>query len=238
VRAIGLVGGLSWESTAVYYQLLNERVRDRQGAYRQPVVILHSLDFAEIVPLQQAGDWTAAGAALAAAARGVVAGGAGVVGICANTMHLVAADVAAVLPPDVELVSVIDATADVCRAKGFSTVGLLGTAYTMEAPFYADGLRAHGLAVLTPAHDDRAEAHRIVYDELVRGVVSEVSRRAYVEIVERLISSGCDAVLLACTELGMLRLSELTDVPVVDTTEVHVDALLAASRRMVGNGAV
>ena len=238
MRAIGLVGGLSWESTAVYYRLLNERVRDRGGAYRQPVVILHSVDFAEIVPLQQAGDWAAAGAALALAARGVVAGGAEVVGICANTMHLVASDVAAALPPGVAFVSVIDATADVCRDRGFLTVGLLGTAYTMEAPFYADGLRAHGLTVLTPDGDDRAEAHRIVYDELVRGVVSEVSRRVYVEIVERLISSGCDAVLLACTELGMLRLSELTEAPLIDTTEVHVDALLAASRRMVGNGAV
>ncbi len=229
MRAIGLIGGLSWESTAVYYRLLNERFRDRAGPYRQPVVILHSVDFAEIVPLQQAGDWAAAGEAMAVAAEGVVAGGAAVVGICANTMHLVADDVEAALPAGVTLVNVIDAAAAACRAAGFSVVGLLGTAYTMEAPFYADGLRAHGLEVRLPDESGRAEVHRVVYEELVRGVVLEASRKAYVRIIAELSDAGCDAVVLACTEFGLLGLSELTSVPLLDSTEVHVDALLAAA---------
>lgn len=229
MRVIGLVGGLSWESTAVYYRLLNERTRDALGPYHQPVVLVHSVDFSEVVPLQQAGDWPAAGAILAAAARGLVAAGAGVVGIGANTMHIVAADVAAALPPGVPLVSLIDATAQRCLEQGFTSVGLLGTAYTMEAPFYAAGLRAHGLEVLTPGAEDRAEVHRVVYEELVRGEVVEGSRHAFARVIGRLRSRGCTAVLLACTEFGLLELAELTDVPLVDTTSVHVDALLAAA---------
>lgn len=231
MRRVGLIGGMSWESTAEYYRLLNERTRERLGPYHQPVVVLHSVDFAELVPLQQAGDWDAAGAMLADAARGLVAAGAGVVGICANTMHLVAPAVRAVLPADVPLVSVIDATADLCRANGFRTVGLLGTAYTMENPFYADGLRGHGLDVLTPDAVQRAEVHRVVYEELVRGEVAEASRESHRVVVESLHERGADAVLLACTEQAMLQLDVLTAVPLVDTTEVHVDALLSAATR-------
>ena len=235
MRVIGLVGGLSWESTAVYYRLLNERTRDALGPYHQPVVIVHSVDFSEVVPLQQAGDWPATGAILAAAARGLVAAGAGVVGIGANTMHIVAGDVAAALPPGVPLVNLIDATARRCLAEGFTSVGLLGTAYTMEAPFYADGLRAHGLEVRTPDSADRAEVHRVVYEELVRGVVADGSRTTFARVIGDLAERGCQAVLLACTEFGLLGLEDLTDVPLVDTTEVHVDALLAEARRVPGN---
>ncbi len=169
MRTIGIVGGMSWESTAVYYRLLNERTREALGPYHQPVVLIHSVDFAALVPLQQTGDWEAAGAVLADAARGLVAAGAGVIGIGANTMHIVAAAVVDALPPEVELVNLVDATAERCQAHGFRTVGLLGTAYTMEAPFYADGLRAHGLEVVTPDVEQRAEVHRVVYEELVRG---------------------------------------------------------------------
>ncbi len=230
MRVIGLIGGLSWESTAVYYRLLNERVREAGEDYRQPEVILYSLDFAEIVPLQQRGDWTAAGSVLAAAGTRLVAAGAEVLGICANTMHLVASEVGAALPASARLVSVIDATAAVCLRGGFTRVGLLGTAYTMEHPFYAEGLRAQGLEVRTPNEVDRAEAHRIVYDELVRGVVSEGARQSYAQIVDRLAHEGCQAVLLACTELGMLRLDGLVSLPLVDTTVVHVEALLEAAQ--------
>ncbi len=232
MRAIGIIGGMSWESTALYYRLLNERVRDRDlsDAFRQPVVLLHSIDFAEMVPLQRSGDWEAAGAVLAAAAQGLVASGAAVIGIAANTMHIVAQAVAAVLPEDVALVHLVDATAEVCIAGGFKGVGLLGTAYTMEAPFYSDGLRAHGLEVSTPSPEDRAEVHRIVYDELVRGAVAEASRQTFARVIADLAAAGCEAVLLACTEFGLLDLAELTDLPLVDTTEVHVGALLAAAR--------
>lgn len=230
MRTIGLVGGLSWESTAVYYRLLNERVRDRSDVpFRQPVVILHSVDFAEIVAMQQSGEWEAAGEAMADAARSVAAAGAEVVGICANTMHLVADAVAAALPLGVELVSVIDATAEACRVAGLPRVGLLGTAYTMEHPFYADRLRAHGLEVRAPDAEQRAEAHRVVYDELVQGLVTERSRRWYADLVDSMAADGCSGVLLACTELGMLELGELTSVAMLDTTEVHVDALLRAA---------
>jgi aspartate racemase len=220
---------MSWESTAEYYRLLNEQTRDRLGPYHQPVVLLHSVDFAQLVPLQQAGDRDAAGALVVDAAAGLVAAGAGVVGICANTMHLVAPAVRAALPADVDLVSVIDATADRCRANDFGSVGLLGTAYTMEHPFYADGLRAHGLEVIIPDAGDRAEVHRVVYEELVRGDVVDSSRQRYRVVVEALRGRGADAVLLACTEQAMLGLDELTEVPLVDTTEVHVDALLEAA---------
>ncbi len=230
MRTIGLVGGLSWESTAVYYRLLNERVRDgSEVPFRQPVLLVHSLDFAEIVSMQQSGHWEAAGEAMAEAALALVRGGAEVIGICANTMHLVAGAVEQVLPSGTELVSVIDATAEAFRSADLPSVGLLGTAYTMELPFYADGLRARGLEVRTPTKPDRAEAHRIVYSELVRGVVSQESRRWYADLVGRMSAGGAAGMALACTELGMLRLDELTDIPLIDTTSVHVEALLRAA---------
>jgi aspartate racemase len=230
VRTIGLLGGTSWESTAVYYALLNRGTAARLGPRRQPPLVLHSVDFAEVADAQARGDWAALGEQYAAATRHLVDAGAQVLGICANTMHLVADDVRAAMG-DAALVHVVDVSAAAARREGASSVALLGTAYTMEHPFYADGLRAHGLEVVVPEADERAELQRIVYDELTQGVVTEASREALLGMVASCAARGADVALLACTELQML--AEPGDpqaaVPLVDTTREHVDALLEAA---------
>jgi aspartate racemase len=224
MRTIGLVGGMSWESTAVYYRLLNEGARDRLGGLHSAPLVLASVDFAEVADLQRAGRWDDAGALLAAAAKSVVAAGAELLAICTNTMHLVADRVAGAV--DVPLVNLVDVTAQECLRRGARTVGLLGTAYTMEAPFYRDRLRSCGLDVLVPADEDRAIVHRVIFDELCRGVVDETSRAAYGAVVERLARRGAAAVVLGCTEIRLLLDAASSDVPLVDTTEVHCAALL------------
>ena len=229
MRTLGLLGGTSWESTAVYYTLLNRGVADRLGPLHQPRLLLHSVDFAEVAALQSEGRWDVLAEQYAEAARGLVASGAEVLGICANTMHLVAPDVVAAAG-DARLVHVVDATADGARRVGARTVALLGTAYTMEKPFYADALRDAGLEVVVPEAADRAELQRIVYEELTRGIVRVESRQALLEIVARCADRGADAALLACTEFQMLAEPGDPDaaVPLVDTTREHCRALLDA----------
>ena len=230
MRTLGLLGGTSWESTAVYYALLNRGAAERLGPLRQPPMVLHSVDFAEVAALQSAGRWDELAASYAHATRQLVAAGAQVIGILANTMHLVADDVAAAAG-DAELVHIVDATAEGARNLGASTVALLGTAYTMEKPFYADGLRARGLGVVVPAAEDRATLQRIVYEELTRGVVLPESREALLAIVARCADAGAQAALLACTEFQMLAEpgDVMAAVPLVDTTSEHVRALLDAA---------
>ena len=229
MRTLGLLGGTSWESTAVYYALLNRGVADRLGPLHQPRLLLHSVDFAEVAALQSEGRWDVLAERYAEATRGLVASGAEVLGICANTMHLVAPDVVAAAG-DARLVHVVDATAEGARREGARTVALLGTAYTMEKPFYADALRDSGLEVVIPEQADRAELQRIVYEELTRGVVRVESRQTLLEIVRRCADRGADVALLACTEFQMLAEPGDSDaaVPLVDTTREHCRALLDA----------
>ncbi|MFJ9808750.1 aspartate/glutamate racemase family protein [Streptomyces sp. NPDC101158] len=227
MKVIGLIGGMSWESTAVYYRLLNEGVRDRLGGLHSAKCLVYSVDFADIERLQAAGRWDEAGEVLAAAARSLEAAGAELLLICTNTMHKVADRVSAAV--DVPLLHLADATATAVRGAGLSRVGLLGTAFTMEQDFYRDRLAAHGLDVLVPHADDRALVHRVIYDELCLGVIREESRTAYRAVIDRLVASGAEGVILGCTEIELLVAPEHSPVPVFATTRLHAEAAVAAS---------
>lgn len=227
MKTIGLIGGMSWESSAEYYRLLNELVRERLGGLHSARCVLHSVDFAEIEEFQRAGEWERAGDVLAAAAKGLEAAGADLVLICTNTMHKVADQVASAV--SVPLLHLGDATAEAVRARGVRRVGLLGTAFTMEQDFYRDRLRAHGLDVLTPDADDRALVHRVIYEELCLGVVREESRAAYQDVIARLVADGADGVILGCTEIELLIRQEHSPVPVFPTTLLHAEAAVSAA---------
>ncbi len=225
MKLIGMLGGMSWESTAEYYRLANELTRQRSGGLHSARCLLHSVDFAEVEQMQAEGRWPDAGALLAEAARGLEAGGAQLLLICTNTMHKVADEVQAAVT--IPLVHLGDATANAVRAGGVTTVGLLATAYTMEQDFYRARLESHGLEVLVPDESDRAEVHRIIYEELCLGVVRERSRRTYVEVIERLVAAGAQGVILGCTEIELLIGAADSPAPVFPTTRIHVEAALA-----------
>jgi aspartate racemase len=220
---------MSWESSAEYYRMANELVRDRLGGLHSARLVLLSVDFADVEALQVAGRWEEAGALLADAASRVEAAGADLLVLCTNTMHRVADQVAAAV--DIPLVHLADATADAVRRAGLDAVGLLGTAFTMEQAFYRDRLAAHGLTVLVPGDADRATVHRVIYDELCLGVVSEQSRAAYVAVIERLAAAGAQGVILGCTEIELLIGSQDSPVPVFPTTWVHVQAAVDLAMR-------
>ena len=222
MRKIGLLGGMSWESTALYYRLLNEDVRARLGGFHSARLVMASVDFAGIEALPVAGDWDAAGDALAQEARSVEAAGAECLVLCTNTMHTVADAIAAAV--DIPLIHLADVTADAVRGAGVGRVALLGTRFTMEQPFYVDRLRSHGLDVLVPEGDDLALVHEVIYDELVLGVVRDESRAAYVDVVRRLVERGAGGVVLGCTEIELLIGPDDVDVPVFATTALHARA--------------
>ncbi|WP_405598563.1 aspartate/glutamate racemase family protein [Streptomyces sp. NBC_01410] len=227
MKTIGLIGGMSWESSAEYYRLLNELVRERLGGLHSAKCVLHSVDFAGIEELQVAGDWERAGEILADAARGLEAAGADLLLICTNTMHKVAGQVEAAV--SVPLLHLADATADAVRAQGITRVGLLGTAFTMEQDFYRDRLAGHGLDVLTPDAGGRALVHRVIYEELCLGVVREESRAAYQDVVAELVAAGAEGVVLGCTEIELLIGEKDSPVPVFPTTRLHVEAAVDAA---------
>jgi aspartate racemase len=222
VRRIGLIGGMSWESSAEYYRLLNERVRERLGGLHSAECLMLSVDFAEVEQLQVSGRWDEAGQLLAAAARDLEAGGAELLLLCTNTMHKVADAVASAVA--VPVLHIADTTAEAVRSAGIREVGLLGTAFTMEQPFYHDRLGSHGLSVWVPSAEDRALVHRVIYEELCVGVVSETSRAAYQEVIGRLADRGAEGIILGCTEIELLIGQEHSPVPVFPTTRIHADA--------------
>lgn len=226
---------MSWESTAEYYRLLNELTRTRLGGLHSAKCVLYSVDFAEIERLQVAGDWAAAGEVLAAAARSLRAAGADLLLICTNTMHKVADQVMAAV--DIPLLHLADATAEAVRGAGLRRVGLLGTAFTMEQTFYRDRLAGHGLEVLVPEPDDRALVHRVIYEELCLGVVRAESRAAYTEVINRLVASGAEGVVLGCTEIELLIGQEDSPVPVFATTRLHAEAAVTAALAPEGSAA-
>ena len=222
-RVIGLLGGMSWESSAQYYRLINEGVRDRLGGLHSARCLMWSLDFAEIAELQHAGRWTEATALLIEGARRLERGGADFLVICTNTMHRKAEEVQASV--DLPLLHIADPTAERIRASGFSRVGLLGTTFTMEQDFYKGRLASrHGLEVLVPDPADRAEVHRVIYDELVKGRVVEASRLAYRQVIDRLVQRGAQAIIMGCTEIMLLVKPDDSAVPVFDTTALHAKA--------------
>jgi len=219
---IGMVGGMSWESTAEYYRLLNQLIRQRLGGLHSAPCVLVSVDFAEIEQLQATGAWDQAAAVLAKAARQVQAGGADLLLLCTNTMHKVADQVQAAV--DIPLLHLADTTADAVLAAGLETVGLLGTAFTMEQAFYRDRLAAHGLSVLVPDRQDRVAVHAIIYDELCQGIVLDSSRDRYREVIARLTAAGAQGVILGCTEIELLVTQADSSVPVFPTTRLHAEA--------------
>jgi aspartate racemase len=231
-KVIGLIGGLSWESSAEYYRIINERARDRLGGLRSARCLMWSFDFGEVEALQHAGRWDEAAALLVEAARRLERGGADFVVICSNTMHRAADRVQAAI--GLPLLHIADPTAERVRAAGLRRVGLLGTAFTMEQEFYKGRLAGrHGLAVLVPGGEDRATVHRVIYEELVRGRVEPASRRAYREAIARLVERGAEAVILGCTEIMLLVRPEDSPVPLFDTTAIHAEA--AVERALSGS---
>jgi aspartate racemase len=231
VLTIGLLGGMSWESSAEYYRLANELVRERLGGLHSARCLLYSVDFADIEALQAQGRWDDAAAVLAEAARALERAGADLLLLCTNTMHKVADPVQAAV--GIPLLHLADTAAAAVRAAGVDTVGLLGTAFTMEQPFYRDRLAGSGLTVVVPETDDRALVHRVIYEELCLGVVSETSRQAYREVIQRLVARGATGVLLACTEIELLVAPDDSPVPVFPTTRLHVQAAVDAALRGV-----
>ncbi len=219
-RTVGLIGGMSWASTATYYRLINEDVAARLGGLHSARLLIHSFDFHDIEALQQAGDWDAAGEALAQAGLGLRRAGAEALVICANTMHKVAAAVEAA--SGLPVLHVADATAQAVLATPARRVGLLGTRYTMEQAFIRDRLTANGLEVIIPADDERILVNRVIYDELCQGQVMDASREAYDRIIAALVGRGAEAIILGCTELGLLV--EAAPVPLFDTTVLHARA--------------
>ena len=222
MKTIGLIGGMSWESTASYYRLINQDVKKRLGGLHSASLLLHSVDFAGIEQLQRAGDWDAAGVQLARAACGLQAAGAGALLICANTMHIVApAIVSAVQIP---LLNVVDVTAAAVRQAGVRRVGLLGTRFTMEQPFYVGRLQQQGLDVLLPNADDRAMVHRVIYEELCHGQLLANSRDDYRRVMAALVAQGAEGIILGCTEIALLVDASDATVPLFDTTMLHARA--------------
>jgi aspartate racemase len=222
VKRIGLLGGMSWESTAEYYRFVNEAVRDRLGGLHSADCLLRSVDFAEIEELQRTARWGEAGELLAREACALVAAGAELVVLCTNTMHKVADAITAAI--DVPFIHIADATAAAVRETDVSTVGLLATAYTMEQDFYVGRLRdLHGLEVLVPGEDDRRIVHEVIYNELCVGVVKKNSRQQYRRIMQDLAERGAQAILLGCTEIELLVGPEDAPVPVFDTTRLHAE---------------
>jgi len=227
MRTIGLIGGMSWHSTATYYRLVNEEIQRRLGGHHSAELVLWSVDFAEIERLQVEDRWDDAGEILADAARALERAGAEVFALCTNTMHKVADAVTAAV--DLPFVHLADVTADAVRAGGIERVALLGTAFTMEQPFYRERLASHGLDVLVPEADDRAEVHRVIFEELVHGVVDDGSRRRYQDVIGRLVESGADGVILGCTEIELLVGPDDCPVPSFATTTLHAHALVDAA---------
>lgn len=219
MKTIGLIGGMSWESSLLYYRLINQGIRQRLGGLHSAELLMHSVDFAPVENLQHCGDWEGASEILIDAARRLQAGGADFFLIATNTMHQVAPAVSAAV--DIPLLHIADATAQVLTSNEVRRVGLLGTAFTMELDFYRERIERHGIEVVVPELHDRQMVHDIIYQELCLGKVDDDSREVYLAIVDRLREQHIDGVILGCTEIGLLLDSRHTDIPLYDTTEIH-----------------
>lgn len=229
MRTIGLLGGMSWESSIEYERLINEEVRRRLGGLHSADLIVRSYDFAAIEELQAANDWGAAGELLAGDARALESAGAELIVLCTNTMHLVAETIEGAV--DVPFLHLADATGKAVKAADISEVALLGTRYTMEKAFYRERLELHGLSVVVPGDDARGEIHRVIYEELVRGEIRDESRTFYLRTIDELRARGAQGVIAGCTEIELLVGPDDVDCPYFPTTRLHalaaVDAALA-----------
>ena len=222
MKTIGLIGGMSWESTAVYYRRINESVRALRGGLHSAEIALRSLDFNRVVELQKAGRWEDAGTLLGEAGAGLARGGAACVLICTNTMHLVSEPVARL--SGVQLIDIIDETAAALKADGRQRPLLLATRYTMEHGFYAERMARHGIEVVVPDCDARGDVHNIIFDELCQGLIADRSRERYLDIIEKSQALGVDSVILGCTEISLLVDPDALPLPGYDSTAIHAEA--------------
>ncbi|MBS7562749.1 aspartate/glutamate racemase family protein [Pseudomonas protegens] len=222
MRTIGLIGGMSWESSAEYYRLINQQVRDQLGPLRSARLLMYSVDFGPVEQAQHAGRWDEAARILIDAAQRLQDGGAECLVLCTNTMHKVAEQIQAATA--VPFLHIADPTAQAALAAGTLNVGLLGTAFTMEQEFLKSRLSQQGLNVLVPDAQERQAVHRIIYEELCVGVISDASRRVYQQVIESLRARGAQAIILGCTEIGLLLKPEHSPLPLLDTTELHARA--------------
>lgn len=222
MRTIGLIGGMSWESSAEYYRLINQQVRDQLGPLRSARLLMYSVDFGPVEQAQHAGRWDEAARILIDAAQRLQDGGAECLVLCTNTMHKVAEQIQAATA--VPFLHIADPTAQAALAAGTLDVGLLGTAFTMEQEFLKSRLSQQGLNVLVPDAQERQAVHRIIYEELCVGVISDASRRVYQQVIESLRARGAQAIILGCTEIGLLLKPEHSPLPLLDTTELHARA--------------
>lgn len=221
MKTIGLIGGMSWESTVTYYQLINETVKQQLGGLHSAKILMYSVDFAEIEEYQAQGKWAESAEVLAQAAVNLETAGADFLLICTNTMHKVAPQVQSRV--SIPLIHIAEATADALKAKGITTVGLLGTKYTMTQDFYKQKLIDAGISVVIPDEAGVELVNHVIYDELCLGIVKEESRQSYTAIIEQLRSRGAQGVILGCTEIGLLISQADTSLPVFDTTRIHAE---------------
>jgi aspartate racemase len=226
MKTIGLIGGMSWESSIEYYRIINEVTKARLGGLHSAPSVMVSVDFAAIEVMQRQGAWQEAAEAMIAAAQAVERGGADFVVLCTNTMHKAADDIQAHI--DIPFLHIADATAQTVRQCGLRRVGLLGTRFTMEEDFYKRRLvESYGLDVIVPGHDERDIVHRVIYDELCAGEIRLASKLRYISIIERLVTAGAEGVILGCTEIGLLVSQDDSPVPLFDTTRIHAEAAVA-----------
>ena len=220
MKIIGLIGGMSWESTVTYYRQINETIKERLGGLHSAKIVLYSVDFHDIERLQRSSDWAASGEILAQTACALEAAGADFIVLCTNTMHKVAASIESAVR--IPLLHIADATGDAVRQRGLTKIGLLGTCFTMEQAFYRDRLRErHGLEVLVPNQADRDVVHRIIYEELCLGQIRPQSRVEYSRVISNLVAEGAQGIILGCTEIALLVGQADSAVPLFDTTSIH-----------------
>jgi len=230
MKTIGLLGGMSWESTVPYYRIINQEISRRLGGLHSAKLVLYSVDFEEVERMQHADRWDQASDLLVELSKRLQLAGADFLVLCTNTMHKLAPDIEQAV--DIPLLHIADATADAIRGEGVGVVGLLGTRFTMEQDFYAGRLRErHGLEVLTPGESDREVVHKVIYTELCHGRVVDASRKAFVEIVNRMVDRGAEGIILGCTEIPMLLRAEDVPVPLFDTTTIHARAAAELASR-------
>ncbi len=223
MKTIGLIGGMSWESSLTYYRIINETVKARLGELHSAKSILYSVDFAEIEILQRTGEWAKAGQMLAEAAKSLERGGADFIVLCTNTMHKSADEMQAAV--HIPLLHIADTTAQIVKAAGIQRIGLLGTRFTMEEEFYKGRLaEKYGLQVSIPGQAEREIIHRVIYDELVLGKIMPKSKEQYIDIIAQMIAQGADGIILGCTEIGLLIQQQDSQVPLFDTTRIHAEA--------------
>ncbi|MAM86196.1 MAG: aspartate/glutamate racemase [unclassified Hahellaceae] len=221
MKTIGLIGGMSWESTQTYYRLINQRIREELGGLHSAKLVLYSVDFAEIEALQHQGDWQATGEMLSSVGQSVESAGAEFLVLCTNTMHKVASQIESAV--SIPLLHIADATANRLKEDGVTCVGLLGTRFTMEQVFYLGRLEDHGIQVVVPDESQRESIHSVIYNELCKGVVRSDSKALYLDVVVSLAERGAQGVILGCTEIGLLIQSSDTEIKLYDTTEIHAE---------------